>query len=436
MKFYNRTTELQNLSDIKELSKENAQMTVMIGRRRIGKTRLILKSLESDTFLYFFIAKKNERLLCLEFIEEVKEKLNIPVFGEITTFKDLFALLIETSKTKHFTLIIDEFQEFATINPAIYSEIQNLWDRNRHQSFMNLIVSGSIYSLMKKIFENSKEPLFGRANERIYLKPFDIETLKHILQENQNNFTANDLLAFYIFTGGVPKYVELFVDKKALTYPKMLNEIFRENAYLINEGKNVLIEEFGKEYTTYFSILSLIASSKTSRTDIESMLGKNIGGFLHRLEYEYSIIKKVKPIFAKQGSRILKYQIEDNFLNFWFRFIYKYRSAVEISNFDYVKNIVKRDFETFSGRLLEKYFTEKLAASKQYAIIGSYWEKGNKNEIDIVAVNPVEKKALFAEVKRNKTKISIPLLKKKSENLLSKLQGYTIEYKAFSIENM
>ena len=436
MKFYNRTNELQILLEVKKRSNANSQMTVIVGRRRIGKTRLIQKSLENEKFLYFFVAKKNEKLLCTEFIEEIKNTLKISIFGEINTFKDLFALLIETSKTKSFTLVIDEFQEFNSINSAIYSEMQNIWDKNKEKSKMNLILSGSIYSLMKKIFENSKEPLFGRANERIHLKPFNVLEIQNILLDNKKKSLQKDLLAFYIFSGGVPKYIEIFVDKKLYTYNSIINEIFKENSYFLDEGKNILIEEFGKEYNNYFSILALIASSKTSRSEIESILKKNIGGYLARLENEYNIIKKIRPIFSKQGSRTIKYSITDNFLNFWFRFIYKHRSAIEIGNYDYVKNIVKRDFNTFSGLFLEKYFTEKLALSKKYSIIGNYWEKGNKNEIDIVAVNQEEKKVLFVEVKLNKNKISIPLLKEKSKKIITKLSNYSAQYKGFSIEDM
>ncbi len=96
----------------------------------------------------------------------------------------------------------------------------------------------------------------------------------------------------------------------------MINEIFRVNSFWLDEGKNLLIEEFGREYTTYFSILSLLASGKTSRSEIESILEKNIGGYLERLQDHYELIKPLKPVFAKPGSRVQKYFIEDNFLNF------------------------------------------------------------------------------------------------------------------------
>jgi len=123
-------------------------------------------------------------------------------------------------------------------------------------------------------------------------------------------------------------------------------------------------------------------------------------------------------------------------LNFWFRFIYKYKSAIEIENFEYVKEIVLRDYATYSGKFLEKLFIEKLKESKQYSTIGTYWERGNKNEIDIVAVNEREKKLLIAEAKRDKKRISPNKLREKSEKLLTKFKGYEVEFKALSLEDL
>jgi AAA+ ATPase superfamily predicted ATPase len=434
MKFYNREKELQNLSNIGNSSKLSSKMTVIVGRRRIGKTKLIKQACHQK--IYLFVSKKEEALLCLEFINAIERELDSKVLGHFTRFVDLFEYLMEFSKTRPLTLIIDEFQEFGYINNSIYSDMQNIWDSYKDVTKMNLILSGSIYSIMKKIFENSKEPLFGRANNKIYLKPFLANTLKNILQDQYPKYTKNDLLSLYVLTGGVAKYVEIFVDKKALTLKKQLNVIFDEYSLFVDEGKNLLIEEFGKEYTTYFSILSLLASSKTSRSEIQSILDKNIGGYLDRLENEYSIIKKVKPIFAKEGSRNIKYEIIDNFFNFWFRFIYKYKSAIEIENYEYVKSIVKRDFSTFAGKFLEKYFIEKLKSSNNYTNIGTYWEKKNQNEIDIVAINEETKTMLLAEVKINKDKINIDILKEKSKKIVEKFQNYSVEYRGYSLDDM
>ncbi len=436
MKFYNRENELALLSRIKKLSYESAQMTFVVGRRRIGKTSLLVKSTENSTSLYFFVSKKGEALLCAEWVEEIKQKLNLPIFGEIKTFKELFGFLMNHSKTNHFTLIIDEFQEFASVNSAVYSEMQNIWDSHKEESKINLILCGSMYSMMTKIFENAKEPLFGRATQRIHLKAFDISTLKQILTDYSFNYSNEDLLAFYLFTGGVAKYVELLVQAKAFTFETILDTLFTENSVFLEEGKNVLIDEFGKDYGNYFSILTLIASGKTSRVEIESIMEMQTGGFLMRLEKEYGLIKKVRPILAKSNSRKVKYTIEDNFLKFWFRFIYKYRSAVEIGNLEYIKEIIRRDYMTFSGTILERYFTDQLKTQKKYNNIGTYWEKNNQNEIDIVAINDLDKTVLFVEVKRNKSKISLENLKEKSTRLTEKFKGYQFDYSGFSMEDM
>lgn len=436
MRFYDRKNELLLLAETKAMSLNAARMTVVVGRRRIGKTSLVLKSCEGGEHIYFFVARKNEPLLCKEFIDEIEVKFKTPVFGEIKSFNKLFEYLMIQSQTRAFTLVVDEVQEFFHINPSVFSDIQNIWDKYKQSSKMNLIFSGSVYSMMKKIFENENEPLFGRANERIHLQPFTIDVLIKIITDHYPVYKPKDLLCFYIITGGVAKYVEHFSDKKLFTLNKMLNEIFRHNSLLLEEGKNLLIEEFGKDYTTYFSILSLIASSKTSRTDIESILEKNIGGYLDRLEKDYNIIKSVRPLLSKPTARVQKYFIEDNFLNFWFRFVYKYRSAIEIGNYKYVSDIVKRDFDTYSGRFLEKFFIEKFSLTKQYSLIGNYWERRNKNEIDLVAVNEKEKKVVIGEVKLNSMKINLPLLKEKSINLIRHFTDYEIEFVGLSVSDM
>ncbi|GHU63209.1 ATPase [Bacteroidia bacterium] len=435
MKFYNREKEIATLRDFEEISKNSAQMTMLLGRRRVGKTTLLKNAFAASTALYFFVAKKNEILLCDEFTRETEEKLGI-VLGSFQNFASLFKALMVLSQTRNFTLIVDEIQEFANSNPSIFSDIQNIWDSYKDNSQINIVFCGSIYSMMKRIFENSKEPLFGRLTAKITLKPFDIQTIKQILQDFHPKYTNEDLLAFYMVTGGIAKYIEQLVINKAFTKKKILDVIFREGSFFLDEGKAVLIDEFGKDYGNYFSILSLIASSKTDRGDMESTLQIAVGGFLDKLEKDYGLIKRNRPFGAKESSRFNKYLIEDNFLNFWFRFIYKYRSAVEIGNLDYVRNLVERDYETYSGLILEKYFRSQLIDSKQFSAIGSYWDRRGENQIDIIATNELEKRAIIAEVKRQAKNINLNILKNKTTTLTEKLPGYEIEYKGLSMSDM
>lgn len=314
--------------------------------------------------------------------------------------------------------------------------MQNIWDSQKEKSKINLILCGSVYSLMKRIFENSKEPLFGRATSRIVVKPFTLNTTKEILNDFYPGYSNEDLLSFYMITGGVAKYLEQLVIREAFTKEDIIKTIFREDSFSLGEGRDVLIDEFGKDYGTYFSILSLLASSKTDRGAIESILNISIGGYLDRLEKDFSIIKRKRPFMAKEGSRNNIYLIEDNFLNFWFRFIYKYRSAVEISNLDYVKNIVDRDYETYSGLILEKYFRTKLTESGQNSDIQAYWDSKGENEIDIVAVNDYEKRLDFYEIKRNPEKINLKLLKEKAKVITPSFPKFKVNYYGMSMDDM
>jgi len=278
------------LRQAEESSRQTAQMTFVVGRRRIGKTSLLVEAYRRSDFLYFFIAKKSEGLLCAEFAEEITDKLGVPVFGELRTFKEVFGYLMELSKTRPFTLVIDEFQEFRTVNASVFSEMQKIWDAAKDQSKMNLVLCGSVYSMMSRIFEHSKEPLFGRATGRLHVRGFDVATLKRILHDHYPAYGPEDLLALFLTTGGVPRYVELLIQQKAFTRKQMLAALTDENSLFLDEGRNVLIEEFGKDHANYFSILSLIASGKTSRAEIESILEMQAGGFLDRLENEFNLL--------------------------------------------------------------------------------------------------------------------------------------------------
>ena len=440
MKFYNRINELAELQRIQNLSfNDHSRLTVVTGRRRIGKTSLIMKAVENSPTVYLFVGRKSEATLCSEFTPIISQSLDTFVPSEIRTFRSLFQYLMELASNRTFNLVIDEFQEFYNINESVYSDMQNIWDAYRKKSKMNLIVSGSIYSLMQKIFQNKKEPLFGRADNIIKLSAFDLTTLKEILNDYNTDYVNDDLLALYSFTGGVPKYVELFCDNNMLTVDEMISFMVRENSPFTDEGKNLLIEEFGKNYATYFSILSAISGGVNTQPEIEAALGdKSIGGQIKRLIEDYNIIVRQRPILAKEGSQAVRYEIHDNFIRFWFNYFERHRSLIEIKNFIGLQSIIKSDYTTYSGKILERYFKQQFAESFQYRAIGSWWElKGNKNEIDIVALKLAKNQAVVVEVKRQKKNFKPELLAEKAEHLKDKLlPKYQIEMACLSLEDM
>ena len=435
MKFYNREIETETLQRIERLSKDNAQMTVITGRRRIGKTTLIRHASTEIPFIYFFVGRKSETLLCAELTDIVKETLGEEL-GTFNSMSKLFSALMNISCRRNFTLVFDEFQNFAQVNDAFFSDMQDIWDRTKDNSRINLILSGSLYSMMNRIFDDRKEPLYGRATNRIKLQPFTINTLKEIMSDYHPEFTADDLLAFYMVTGGVAKYVEQLVIQQAFTKEDIVKSVLGYGSYFINEGKDVLSDEFGKEYGNYFSVLSSIADGYTSRGDITNTTGVESGGYLAKLETVYDLIERTKPYLSAEGTRNNRYLIKDNFLNFWFRFVYKYRSAIEFGNLEYVQQKVLADYDTYSGHILERYFRQKYKETGLYNIVTNYWEKGNANEIDLIAVNEVDKEVVIGECKRNPKRISLNVLQEKAANIQTKQKKFSYHFIGLSLEDM
>lgn len=439
--FYDRENELGLLIKARDNSFTNhSMMTVLTGRRRIGKTLLGQRIINDGMGIYLFVGRKDEALLCEEFEETIRTALPDFPKGQ-RKFGDLFHSLMVAGKTQPFTLFIDEFQDFKYVNPSVFSDVQNNWDKYRKESHINLILSGSVYTMMNKIFKDEKEPLFGRADVSIRLNPFSTEVIKEMLCDANPNYTNEDLLALYTYTGGVPKYMELLLDNDCTDKESIISFVTRENSPFIDEGRNLLIQEFGKHYETYFTILSLIATGELTQSDIQGRMGggdRNIGGFLKKLEEEYDLIEKKRPLRAKPGSQTVRYEIKDIFLRFWFRYMDKHRTLIEIGNHGRLKQLVYDDYERYSGKVLERWFRAKLQESQQYDEIGGWWlpDQNDPKEIDIVVVDSQEKVTAY-EVKRQKKKYSPALLKEKAEVMQTKtFHHQQVEMDCLSMEDM
>lgn len=436
MKFYDREQEMAALKKIEVLSTRHAQMTVMTGRRRIGKTTLIKKAFTGIPFVYFFVGKKSETLLCGELSEIVRETLG----EDLGSFNDLSRLLgaiMGIGKHRNFTLVLDEFQNLSHARESLFSDIQNVWDANKEDSRINLVICGSIYSKMKKIFDDKEEPLYGRATARFKIRPFSIDTLKEIMKDSNPAYTNEDLLTMYMITGGVAKYVEQLVTRGALTKDEIIQDVLSVGSYFLDEGQEMLRDEFGKDYGNYFSILSALATGETSRGEIKSYTGVEAGGYLDKLENDYGIIDRRRPFLSGEKSKNVEYSISDNFLNFWFRFIYRYRSAVEVGNLNWLTEKVLNDYDTYSGLVLERYFRQAYAETGLYNQVTNYWrKKDGKDEIDLIAVDETEKKLIIGEIKRNPEKIQLDEVKEKAKGIILHHKKWEINYIGLSLKDM
>lgn len=437
MRFYDRKNEIEILQKNERQAHDSAVFTVLTGRRRVGKTSLVTHALEGADWSYLFVSKDSEAALCQKFQRELDEQVGIHVYGQVAKFRDLFKVIMEESTRRHLTIVIDEFQNLHKINPAIFSEIQDLWDRYHNKSRLNLIVSGSIMSLMKKIFEDANEPLYGRPTSKFTLRPFTINVLKEIFHDHCPEYSNEDLLCLYMLTGGVAKYVELMMDGKCFTKAKMLNNVCRQDSYFLTEGRDLMNQEFSDDSVTYFSILQLIANGMTRRADIDGALMKDTGTFIQNLERDFRIISRIKPLLSKPNSKTSAYEISDQFLRFWFRFVCPYQSLIERQQFSLLRSNIDTHYDVFSGRTLEQYFQANLMESGKYTQVGNWWDRKGENELDIVAINEFDMTGMVAEVKRNPRKISIPKLKDKMNALPKDCFGkYNLSVHAFSLEDM
>ena len=240
-------------------------------------------------------------------------------------------------------------------------------------------------------------------------------------------------------TGGVARYVEQLMDDGAFTRKKMLDSIFRLDSSYLDEGVSILVQEFGKEYGTYFSILSAIASGHTEHSQIKNEVGTDVGAHLAKLENEYGLVRRRLPIFAASSSKRSVYEIDDSFFRYWFRFVWKNLYLKELQRFDVMRDLAARDYEVFSGRALEQYFRWKFIEEKKYTRMDSWWDRKGENEIDLVCDDEVAGRLDFFEVKRDSKRIDLDSLQKKSMAFFAKnpqMVQRKVSFGGLSIQDM
>lgn len=408
MKFHNRVYELRELERIRLLCRKTMHFTIISGRRRVGKTELVKKFCSDKEHFYFFIGRKNTTLLLEELSSIAKE--NIPIFPTITKFDEWLEFLLNNAK-KETIVFFDEFQNFKYVDESIFTDFQKVFDKYKTKLNLHIIVAGSHITLINKIFSDNKEPLFGRATEKYVLKPLLFKDVSEMLSEIKIMDIEEQIKWFIVF-GGIPKYyiiaqeqglerTDLFFALKTL--------LFRDFAPLKEEAISVLVEEFGSEHQSYFSILEAVALGNSEMTTIANKSGINIKsiskylGLLVRdfryLDYEIPVTEE-KPWKSKKG----RYFLSDSFLRFWFRYIYRNRSEYEIGNYDSLISKVEKDFDSFAGREFEKISKEFLIElGKQersqivFSKIGKWWKKNH--EIDLIAINSNTYDIFFFECK-------------------------------------
>ena len=424
MKFYGRTEEIALLRKTREISRKFSQFTVVTGRRRVGKTEVIKQALNDGAgdFIYLLITKQAEKTLCQDLQRDIASSSGgrIAIHGQCSRVIDIVRELFAEAERGPLTVVIDELQEMDKVNPSFFGGLQGLWDEYHNRTKLNLVVSGSVNRLMNKIFFSYGEPLYGRNTGHLKITPFPVKMMKEIFADFKPDYTNEDLLALWTFTGGVARYVELLMTAGAFSRSEMIQAIFGRLTAFLEEGKIVLMEEFGTDYSTYFSILSSIASGHTKFAEIADDLGGEVGTYLANLNDKYELISRVRPYLDRERSKNSVYRIEDCFFRFWFRFVFKYQSMITLNRHEQLQLLVDRDFSVFSGYALERYFQWKMVCESTCTNMGSWWDRKGENEIDLICEDALAGTIGFYEVKVAKDRFSRKLLEAKAEAFLEK----------------
>ncbi len=386
MRFYDREVEL---GMIRDSMKRDHCFFVITGRRRIGKTRLVREALKGPDLLEFFIPRKRMTLALEQLSRSLKDQTDYsPSF---VTIGEFFEYIFRLDGK---VLFIDELSNLEYMDKGAFSDLQMMIDRYKDERRIRLIVDGSYASVMKKIFEDRKEPLFGRSTNLLELKPLPAKYSIMILKDG--GFSFIDSLEIYTLLGGVPRYLEL------IRYYNNMEEIrkgiFSPGSIFLPEGENVLIQEFGRSWDTHFSILEVISRGKYGPTDIANQLGMEVQmlpKYLKTLN-EIGLIKRKNPVFGKE--RHVRYVIDDPFFQFWFSVCYP-----KIDLFRNTRSeIDKTSFRESIGRGMEDVIRIILHETGSIPFdpdgSGSWWDRKG-HEVDILIHSKKEKALLLGEVK-------------------------------------
>ncbi len=437
-RFYGRERELQLLKKFQEdvFERGISRFVVVTGRRRIGKTRLIEEAL-SDSIemptISIYVASQLANSNLTDFVHEIQKALEIPYPLAISSYEDAFALIFKEAERRPITLVLDEFQNFNVVDPTVFDTLQRLWDRQHQKSKILIVTCGSVASSMRDIFENGKAPLFARESAFIRLMPFLPQLLKTILSDHKKDFTGEDLLSLYAFTGGVAHYVKSFLATGALTFDEMLNQSLLFNSGLISEAQLMIAAEFKGNASRMNEILMAISQGRCKRSELASLFDVDISGHLHQLENMYGLIEKVEPL-GKNGAKRkrVRYELTDELLDFWYTFCLPNLKMLQSDKTMALQELIKSGYPTWSGRILERLYRRHFRNLGIFTDVGPWWDKNGENEIDLVAVNTVHKRIVFAEVKRNEDKIDLNTLKKKVEAFLT----FNPEYASYKQETL
>jgi len=399
--FIGRESELNSLSE--HYASGNFEFFCIYGRRRVGKTELIKEFIKGKKAIFFTAVEDTKDVNLVDFSQSVRKTLyDIKSKAVYADFGEAFDDIYEYAQKEKLVLVIDEYPYLAASYPGISSLIQVEIDHKLKDTDIFIILCGSSMSFMENQVMGHRSPLYGRRTGQIKVLPFDFDTGKRFFQRG----TEEEKAVIYGITGGIAKYLQLFSNNKSLK-DNIIGTFLNSDGLLFEEPANLLNQELRKP-ALYNSIITAVATGSSKVNEIESKTRLNSATCVKYLKnlVELGIIKRETPIFDNATSKKSIYRLNDGMFRFWFRFVYRNISRIQLGMGEQVYNDIKDQIPDFMGEIFEQICKEyiwKTDLPFNISEIGRWWgnnpAKKAEQEIDLIAVDITGTKAIFCECK-------------------------------------
>ncbi len=448
-RFVDREQEMATLQS--EYDRDGSALVVLYGRRRVGKTTLISEFIKNKKALFFLASEESESQNRLAFQEKAADFLNSDLLKnvEVKSWDVLFRAIIDTHFDSKPVIVLDEFQYLGKSNPAFPSVFQRIWEEILKDRQVMVILCGSLISMMQSQTLAYDSPLYGRRTAQIRLMQIPFAYYHQFFPDK----SRKELIEMYAVTGGVPKYIELFSQSKDI-YSAIEKCVLNRSGYLYDEPHFLLQQEVS-EVGSYFSIIKAIAAGNTKLSAIAGVLevkSTSLTKYLKTL-IDLDILEREVPVTEDSPEKSKKglYKIKDNYLRFWFAFVYPNMSFIESGHgrivMDKIRKSLVRNHIAF---VYEDICRERMWEINAEGVwpfyfskLGRYWD--SKEEIDIAAIDPDGKNLILGECKYWQEPVGVSVLreleakaktvswekeKRKTWFVLFSVNGFTEELRA------
>lgn len=429
--FINRISELTLLE--KHYRSNRAEFFVLYGRRRVGKTELLAHFCEGKRNVFFVADQAPEQILRAN----LSAAMNDAIFGAgqvgaiYNTWDDLFNTLARQAQSERIVVVLDEFPYLVAAYPPLGSILQRIWDHALKDSQIMLILNGSYIGMMEETILGYKAPLYGRRTAQYLLEPLDFLDARQFFLL----YDPEESLRAYAVYGGTPAYLQT-IDPNLPLESNVLEGILQRGSVLYDEVRFILQQEL-REPRNYFAVLQAIASGNTRQNEIKLATGlDNIAPYLETLR-ELHLIERSVPVTETQPHKSRRgiYRLKDNYVRFWFRFVFPNRSQLERGANQIVYELaIRPELDHFTSIVFEQgcyqyFWKEGLGGMLPFVPqkIGGWW-KANQ-EVDLVLLG--EDQMMLVECKWSKRPVGTDIfrnLESKTGDVLKDAGQRAVQY--------